>query len=77
VATFARRLGDGRVLVATAALRFFAFFFFAFGVLPRAARAFTRARLVFREPAALTFRRLVRAAIGVDPSEVARRIQDS
>ncbi len=68
---------DGRVLVAAAALRFLAVFFFGFGVLPRAARAFTRARLVFREPADLAFRRLVRSAIGVDPSEVARRIQDS
>lgn len=74
---FAGRLGDGRVLIAAAALRFLAVFFFGFGVLPRAARAFTRARLVFREPADLAFRRLVRSAIEVDPSEVARGIQDS
>lgn len=74
---FAGRLGDRRVLLAAAAFGFLTVFFFGFDALPRAARRFGRARFVaFREPADLAFRRLVRSAIGADPSEVARKIKD-
>ena len=73
---FAGRLGDGRVLVATAAFRFVTVFFF--GALPRTARPLGCARLAaFREPAERAFfRRLVRSAIGADPSEAIQRIKD-
>jgi hypothetical protein len=57
--------GEG-VVLAVVVFRFLTGRFFGFAALPRPRRPFDRARLVaFREPAAFTFRRFVRLAMGL------------